>query len=243
MKVSFHFNSDIGQFRANNQDAVQFVKNEYGQYFGIVCDGLGGHNGGETASWMAVNLYVSLFVKTDFSNFGDYEINNWLRQATIFVQESMVNYVKEYPQLTDMGTTVSLILITNNKAYLLNIGDSRIYEFYQQNFQQLTTDHNVLNMLHNNKTNANIEKTLWKALTSALGPNKKLQIDTFLVSNIKGITFMLTTDGLHDYLENYEMIDILQSNNKLSQKAKSLVDLALDNVSTDNLTILIVEIK
>ncbi len=121
----------------------------------------------------------------------------------MFVQESMVNYVKEYPQLTDMGTTVSLILITNNKAYLLNINDSRIYEYYQQNFQQLTTDHNVLNMLHNNKTNANIEKTLWKALTSALGPNKKLQIDIFLVSNIKGITFMLTTDGLHDYLEEY----------------------------------------
>lgn len=242
IQIKSHFISDIGQFRSNNQDAVQFIKNSYGQYCGIVCDGLGGHNGGEKASWMAVEGYINWFQQTDFADFADAEINQWLRQKTLQVQEEMITYVETAPHFLDMGTTVSLILIINQNAYLLNIGDSRIYEFYQGKLQQLTVDHNVLNMINNKVPDANIEKTMWKALTSALGPKKKLQIDTFLIKNIKNSTFLLTSDGVHDYLEEYEIVDVMQTDTKLVQKCKNLVSLALDNVSTDNLTILMIEI-
>lgn len=243
MKINFHFKSDVGLYRTSNQDAVKFVENQYGQFFGIVCDGLGGHNGGETASWMAVDIYVKLFQDTNFSRFSDDDINKWLRKATLCVKNEMIKYVQKYQQLQDMGTTVSIILISNYSAYLLNIGDSRIYKFENQKLNLLTIDHNIRNAILQSKTNINVERTLWKTLTSALGPSKKIKIDTFLISNIQDVTFLLTTDGVHDYLEEYEVIDILRSKTKLLQKSKEFIDLALNNVSTDNLTILIIEVK
>lgn len=247
MIVDFGFKSDIGSFRNNNQDAVNFIHNEFGQYFGIVCDGLGGHSGGKTASEVAVKNYCYYFQKTNFTYFNDYQVDQWFRDTTYKIQDKMAALASENAELSDMGTTVSAILIMNTKAYIINIGDSRVYQYNQGKYQQITKDHNVRNMVQDRVENTeqllnNAGHTFWKALTSALGPNKQLRIDVFVVSNIVDLTFILTSDGVHEFLEDYDVIDILKSSNNLASKARMMVNMAIDNVSTDNLTVLIITI-
>lgn len=68
-----------------------------------------------------------------------------------------------------------------------------------------------------------------------MGPTKNLKIDTYVIEDIKG-QYLLTTDGIHDYIDEIDLIETLKSANKLNDKVKILIDRALENLSTDNLT-------
>lgn len=74
-----------------------------------------------------------------------------------------------------------------------------------------------------------------------MGPTKNLKIDTYVIEDIKG-QYLLTTDGIHDYIDEIDLIETLKSANKLNDKVKILIDRALENLSTDNLTGIVFEI-
>lgn len=163
----------------------------------------------------------------------------------------MINYAKIHPDTSDMGTTVVAALIANQKVYIINIGDSRLYKLHHHKIYQITTDQNMENSVEYRerqelefqgqyKKQYNVH-TFWKVLTSALGPTKTLKIDTYVIEDIAG-TYLLTTDGIHDYVDDTDLVDVLSSSNKLNDKVKILIDRALENLSTDNLTGLIFEI-
>lgn len=248
MKISASYQTDVGNYRSNNQDAVLYLTNNTGQVIGVVCDGLGGHKCGEVASQMAITMLKNFFETTDFIKLKhDRQIHAWLQEKINAIQSEMNNFSLSNEQAIDMGTTMVIILIANNKAYLVNIGDSRIYQYSKQGLKQLTVDHNILNLyLQKNLTkqlNVDLDHTYWKPLTSALGPCKPLKTDIFHLPLIVPSYFLLTSDGVHDYLEEYEIINILEKNGNINHKVKLLINQALSNVSTDNVTALLMEIK
>ncbi len=181
---------------------------------------------------MAVSMLKKIFETTDF---------------TKLKHDKQIHACLSNEQALDMGTTMVIILITNNKAYLVNIGDSRIYQYSEQGLKQLTVDHNILNLyLQKNTTkesSVDLNHTYWKALTSALGPRKPLKTDIFHLPLIIPSYFLLTSDGVHDFLEEYEIVNILEKNGNINNKVKLLIKQALLNVSTDNVTALLMEIK
>ncbi|WP_368486809.1 PP2C family serine/threonine-protein phosphatase [Spiroplasma sp. DGKH1] len=252
MNIRFGYKTDVGSYRSNNQDYFEFATNNYNNYLAVVCDGMGGHLHGEVASQLVVNSLVNHFQNVNFSGWNDEEVNQWLRKTVISIQEEMVNYAKINPDTSDMGTTLVAALIANQKVYVVNVGDSRLYKLHHNKIYQITTDQNMWNSTelkdkqelefqgqYKKQYNTN---TFWKVLTSALGPTKTLKIDTYVIEDIMG-TYILTTDGIHDYVDEYDFIDALTSNNKLNDKVKILIDRALENLSTDNLTGLIFEIS
>ncbi|ATZ17077.1 phosphorylated protein phosphatase [Williamsoniiplasma luminosum] len=244
--------TDVGNYRKNNQDDFAFCSNKQNNFFAIVCDGLGGHVGGEIASHMAVAEFIGLFKQTDFSILTNTEINLWLRESVYQILKIMSNKAQKSPEIKDMGTTLTAILFANEKGFVVNIGDSRTHKFTKNKIYQITKDQNLLNSTskedRKNLKQPNVfgpqlnEITYWKVLTSALGPTKTLKIDTYMVNEPKGLYF-LTSDGVHDHLEDYTTIDILANKSSLKKKGKELIDLAKSNLSTDNLTVVLVEVK
>lgn len=248
MNVVASYKTDVGTFRKENQDSFVFLKNKTGQFLAVVCDGLGGHNCGDVASSMAVSMLENFFYETKWKKVKtDEEIENWLRTRIERIQQAMNEYSINHEEANDMGTTMVITLITNHKAYLVNIGDSRAYLFNDKGLKQLTSDHNILNLyLKNNPeklAEMDVNKTYWKALTSALGPIKNLTIDIFNLSIITPSYFLLTSDGVHDFLEEWEISHILEKNSSLKSKVKMLIKQALNNVSTDNLTAVLLLVK
>jgi len=245
MKISVSYKSEVGNFRKNNQDAVLFIENKAGNILAVVCDGLGGHSCGEVASDMTVKMLKSFFETTNFSKLKtDGQVYAWLGDKINLIQTAMFEYSSKNPAASDMGTTLVLLLIANNKTYFVNIGDSRIYHFAQNDLQQLTVDHNILNSyLQKNHSQPmkefDLNQTYWKVLTSALGPTKPLKTDIFHLPITTPAFFLLTSDGVHDFLDQSEIIDILQKKGSLKMKVKLLIKKAYDNVSTDNVTVLL----
>lgn len=248
MKISASYKTDVGNYRTNNQDAVLYLTNNTGQVMAVVCDGLGGHKCGEIASHITVTMLKEFFQITDFTKLKhDKQINAWLQESIDTIRNEMNNFSLNNEQAVDMGTTLVITLIANNKAYLVNIGDSRIYQYSNQKLKQLTVDHNILNLYLQKKTSnqltIDLDHTYWKALTSALGPSKPLKIDIFHLPLLIPSYFLLTSDGVHDFLEEYEIINILEKKGNINNKVKLLIKQALLNVSTDNVTVLLMEIK
>ncbi|ATZ18598.1 phosphorylated protein phosphatase [Williamsoniiplasma somnilux] len=244
--------SEIGNFRKSNQDFLAAEKNKDGDLFAIVCDGMGGHAHGEIASKLAVQTFISNFKNSKFNNLTNSEINVWLRETTNKTMKVMLSYAEDFPDSLDMGTTLSAILFTNKKGFVINIGDSRTYKFVNEKLFQITKDQNLWNSTADeekekinkaaNYGNRFNEFTYWKVLTSALGPKKTLKIDTYLIKEPIGL-YMLTTDGVHDYIDQESVIEILSSKAKLKSKCTKIVEYAKGDLSTDNLSILLVEVK
>ncbi|AKX33845.1 phosphorylated protein phosphatase [Spiroplasma litorale] len=251
MKFKHTMLSEIGNYRKLNQDYVGFVENN-GNAFGIVCDGMGGHAHGEVASKIAVEKFIKLFKEQDFNGLNQKDINRWLRNSVSEILNEMVEYSNEHFETKDMGTTLTAILFTSIGGFVVNIGDSRTYKLVGEDIHQITQDQNLWNSTPEAERNdmkmsglyseVN-EVTFWKVLTSALGPQKTLRIDTYFIEDISG-TYFLTTDGIHDYMDNELTASTLANKKiKLKDKAFYIIEDAKENVSTDNLTILIIEVE
>ncbi|WP_027063081.1 PP2C family protein-serine/threonine phosphatase [Mesoplasma seiffertii] len=252
MKYKAFKMTDKGNFRKTNQDYSSFVKNKAGDFFAIVCDGMGGHAHGEIASKLAVDKFVEIFNNASFKNQNKEWINRWMRLAVEDILISMKIYAELNPQAKDMGTTLTAILFTGDKGYVINIGDSRTHKFQNNKIYNITKDQNLWNAtteeerreidLHKRYGDRFNEVTYWKVLTSALGPTKSLKIDTYIINEPEGLYF-LTSDGVHDYIDDETAIEILNADIKPKKKCAELIDLAKSNFSTDNLTILMLEVE
>jgi len=246
--------SDKGNFRKNNQDFIAYKENKFGQFFAVVCDGMGGHASGEIASKIACENILNLFENEDFSKFGKNKIDKWFRLAILASKKKMEEYAFMHPDSLDMGTTLTALLITEIGAFVVNVGDSRTYKIVDDQLKQITIDQNLLNEDFSVKEEMKLKKksaslginlneiTYWKILVSALGPTKNLKIDTFYLKNPKG-KYLLTTDGVHDYIDIEESYQILTKKEKSKNQAKALVEIAKMNLSKDNLSLIIVEVE
>ena len=126
--------------------------------------------------------------------------------------------------------TLSAIIFKGRAAHIFHIGDSRVYQIAGNNFEQLTRDHHL-----------QISKTE-SYLNRALGVDPNVEID-YLVAELKvGDVFVLTTDGVHEYIAPREMASIIAATDDLDAAAQKIVARALDNGSDDNLTVQIVRI-
>ncbi|AXK51350.1 PP2C family protein-serine/threonine phosphatase [Spiroplasma alleghenense] len=244
--------TDIGNYRKMNQDNLDFFENSRGEAFGIVCDGMGGHAHGEVASKMAVDKFAKIFESQNFDGLDNNQINRWLRNSVTDILNDMIDYADQDLTTKDMGTTLTAILFANNCAYVINVGDSRTYKVVDNRLFQVSQDQNLWNstpeaerkdIQMSGMYDKATEVTFWKVLTSALGPAKTLRIDTYFIEDPKGI-YILTTDGVHDYMdEDIVVSTLLNPKQKMKEKAHLIIEDAKDNMSTDNLSILIIEVE
>ncbi|HFD13387.1 MAG TPA: bifunctional protein-serine/threonine kinase/phosphatase, partial [Crenotrichaceae bacterium] len=126
-----------------------------------------------------------------------------------------------------MASTLSAVIVKSVTAHLVHIGDSRIYRLRQGKLEQLTKDHSWGNT--NNQY-----------LLRAMGIDLGFQLDYKTLAVETGDVFLLTTDGVHNYISNQSMLKLLESESDLNSVARKIVNHAFDNGSPDNLTCQIV---
>lgn len=240
--MEFVVKTDVGVVRSENQDrAAVFTNDEY--TFAILCDGMGGHQGGSYASSIAIATFEKEFQR----GFDIEKITEWFKSTVAKSRNEMAKFAGKNTSLLDMGTTLTAALIAEDAVYIFNIGDSRTHA-YNGLLHQITRDHNLRNHY--------IDKFGYKpedaakimgaaALTSALGPTKQLNIDAMVVQNDENLKYIiLTSDGIHDYISkpNFEKI-IADNNSDIDEKGEELIAQAIKGKSSDNLTCVIVKLR
>lgn len=230
--------TDKGYARVMNQDCY-LIDEKNNAILAVVCDGIGGHQAGDVASRLTCETLKKYFDR----NF-DGRAEWWLKNALKRVNKVVYEKGRSDPAFKGMGTTMVAAIITDDKLYVLNVGDSRAYVLSDGNqLVQISEDHSLVNDLVK-KEGMDPEKAReigQHVITKAIGIWPTTDGDLFEVTD-SFKSLMLCSDGLHNYVPAFEIVDVL-SNKKLSgyEKCQKLVDSANDAGGFDNTTVVIVE--
>ena len=225
-----------GSERENNEDRYDYIHTVNGDLF-ILCDGMGGVKGGEIAAEKAVEA-IKHFVSNEW-------IENpkvLLKKAMFFANESIINETKKYAGINMMGTTAVVLLLRENNIYFAHAGDSRIYYKTGSKLFRLTNDHSYVQDLINKKIITEEEAKLHtrrNEITQALGIANILEPDIYS-SAIKPADddyILLCSDGLSSFVDNVEILEIINLDEKIKKKNNLLIKKATANDSDDNITV------
>ncbi len=233
---------DKGKTRASNQDACFHNFLEDGTALAIVCDGMGGANAGNIASETAIKV-ISEYVMTSYREGMDsFDAENLLKNAVISANSVVYNMSVDNAELKGMGTTAVAALVNSNFTVICHVGDSRAYLIDGDNITQLTRDHSMVQSLVESgkltpeQARVHPRKNI---ITRALGADEDVlpEISETDISN--GQILLLCSDGLSNYVEADEMLEICK-NNDISRLADVLTDTANANGGGDNITVVAV---
>ena len=241
--IKAYAKSDLGKVREMNQD-YYYISNSLDEVqLYLLADGMGGYNGGEIASKLAVQTAKNYIE----NNFKEIEKD---RDSIIQLLGSSMEYAnmvvyeksKENAELQGMGTTLEICLIYNNKVYIGHVGDSRIYRIRKEFIRKLTQDHSYVQKLVADGTITKEEAAHHpqkNMLMKALGCNAFVEPDVMVKGFLKDDILIMCSDGLTNMVDQ-ETIYKLASKN-IEQAPKDLVELANNNGGYDNITVVVIK--
>ena len=234
--------SDIGKARDMNQDSyyVSQPSETVGLY--IVADGMGGYNGGEIASKLAIisakNYIENNFVKTEHSK---EELQNLVKNAIEYANMVVYEKSKEDKSLEGMGTTIEVVLACENRIYIGHIGDCRVYRIRKNIIRKLTVDDSYVQKLVKDGTITKEEARSHpkkNMLTKALGCTSFVEPIVTVKGFLKDDIIVITSDGLTKMVNDEEILKII--NEDIEKASEKLVEKANEAGGLDNITVVIV---
>lgn len=226
------FRTDVGKVRANNQDAP--IVSEKLRLYGVA-DGMGGHKGGEVASTSARDdLLRELDGKTPSVAA--------LSGAIEEVNRQIYHQQEHDDALTGMGTTLSVLWMSDNFVYIGHVGDSRVYLLRDGEFKQMTLDHSLVEQLVREGVLTEEEAQthpMRNIITRAIGTDESVEVDVVVEERRKGDLWLACSDGLHGLVDDRQMRDALRQYAP-EKAADVLLKAALDAGGRDNVTLVIV---
>ena len=222
--IKAYAKSDKGNVRETNEDYF-YISNSLDQIqLFLLADGMGGYNGGEIASQLAIQTAKNYIE----NNFKDIEKD---RDSIIQLLGSSMEYAnmvvyekaKENPELQGMGTTLEICLIYNNKAYIGHVGDSRIYRVRKQFIRKLTQDHSYVQKLvkEGTITKEQAEHHPQKnMLMKALGCNAFVEPDVMVKGFLKDDILIMCSDGLSNMVDQQTIYEMASKNIDFTFKRK-----------------------
>ncbi len=240
MKIHSFSSTDVGKVRKANEDNFGQSSTINGELF-IVCDGMGGHVGGATASKIAVDSLIDYFNKEKYDN-PILAINSAFQFANEQVYASALSNL----ELKGMGTTGVLLLIVEEDCYIGHVGDSRIYLHSNGILNRITKDHSFVQTLvdggiiSDDEAESHPQKNqILKAL--GIAPNIEATVNRSAIHVKGGDVFMLCTDGLNGMVNDKSMEMMIQYDN-IESSTHILIKAALDSGGLDNVTATLVAI-
>ncbi len=243
--------TDVGRRRVVNEDSF-FLDDELGLY--IVADGMGGHAAGEIASKEAVDT-VHGMVKRGFECVdkllgGDESPENF-RKVMRLVESAaqaatymVFAIAQNEPEQHGMGTTLSVLLLTEKYGFTAQVGDSRVYLVRDGYSTQLTEDHTLVawqlkqGIITEDEAAVSPHKNV---ITRAVGSREYVQVDTHMFEIQTGDSFLICSDGLHGYLKDEEIPSVIDLGPPTA--VRKFIELANERGGRDNITAVIVEIQ
>ncbi len=233
--------TDKGAVRRSNQDAFAAGELKNGMVWAVVCDGMGGASGGEVAGTTAVKTISDSILASYQPSVSESGIRAILTAAVENANLSVFDLADKNPQLKGMGTTVVSVIVDKQKIHIMHAGDSRAYLIRDSKVIQLTRDHSVVqNMIESGKITAEEAKNHpdKHVITRALGVNESVQPEYNCIELIENDIILICTDGLSNFIEPERLVELVTSDS-LSSAPERLINEAIENGSTDNITAVI----
>ena len=220
----------------------------------VVADGMGGHNGGEVASHLAVEAIHGFIQESATASditwpFG-LEVassieTNRLTTAVRLANRKIYSEGSKSPELNGMGTTVVAALVVGDRITLVSVGDSRIYRFRNGTLEQLTRDDTWLASVlgEKNAEGADPEHPLRHVLTNVVGTKDDVRPGAREEQLESGDRFVLCTDGVHGKLDAQSLTLVLHGAASAPDGASNLVNEAITRGTTDNATALVINVS
>lgn len=234
--------SDVGKAREINEDYfyISYLDDEI-QLF-ILADGMGGYNGGEVASKLAVTSAKNYILSNFEKNNSDKDtILDLVKNSSQYANMVVYEKAKENPELSKMGTTLDICLIYQSKAFISHIGDSRIYRIRKDFMRKLTKDHSYVQQLIDEgkiTKEESLKHPKKNMLMKALGCTPFIEPDAMIKGFIKEDVILMCSDGLTNMVSEERIKQIIKENP--TDATKLLVQEANDNGGNDNITAIII---
>lgn|ERR1700722_1556562 len=239
--------TDVGRQRSNNEDSYLYWEPESEQEFArkgrlaVVADGMGGYEGGQEASRIAVET-----VREHYDRAVGQDPQQALVAALIAAHASIQSYAVEHPQLQGMGTTCTALAIVGSHLYFAHVGDSRLYLVRGATISRLTRDHSYVGRLVESgivrpeDAESHPQRHI---LTAALGSGREVDPDfpeaPYTLED--GDSLILCTDGLWSLVSEQEIANVIRSNSP-ADSCRTLVQSALDRGGPDNATVIVLRV-
>lgn len=235
--------TDVGKTRNMNQDYIYISNEEDSIKLYVLADGMGGYNGGEIASRLAVES-VKSYVKNYFPSIQlDREsILEFLKETIEYANKVVYDKSKEDESLEEMGTTLEICLICNNKVFIAHIGDSRVYRIRKNFMRKLTTDHSYVEKLVKDGTITREQAYTHpkkNMLMQALGCELKIEPEIMVKGFLKDDILLICSDGLTNMVSENEIYGIIRTN--IEKANEVLISRANENGGLDNVSVIIIE--
>ena len=235
--------TDVGLRRHENQDTFAV---EHGEklLIAVVCDGMGGAEGGQIASSLAVETFmkeIRALLRADMTA-------GQLRELASFcvakANTAVYQRALQEPAYQGMGTTLVSAVAGERDAVICNIGDSRAYLIHNGEMMRITHDHSVVQTLvENGDITAEEARTHpnRNLITRALGTEEVTQCDAFEVAFQRGDKLLLCTDGLVVTATDEDICRAVCSGKSSEQDLDELIALANAQGAPDNVTVVLVD--
>lgn len=233
--------TDKGLVRSHNEDSNRIVRTPNGDLF-VVCDGMGGHVGGATASRIGVDSVCQYASEHECTIPQQFLVETLKYANSQIYAESRTN-----PELTGMGTTACVALVRDDKVWYAHVGDSRIYYYNakQKALYRLTKDHSVVQALVDSGeiTEAEAEHHPEKnKIRKSLGIKPTVEPEPCQMPLIpaENDIMLICSDGLSGMMEEDDILEVLAEATDVNVAGKVLIDLAKSGGGTDNITVQII---
>ena len=206
-EIEFFQLTDVGCVREINEDAVGYWPHDDGMVF-AVADGLGGHEAGEVASSLALEVLAREMERAP----GSWAVQKRLRRAFQEANLEIYNKSVTVPELRGMGTTLTATAVVGGSLVAAHVGDTRLYLLRSEKFEQLTKDHNWVSeqvqygLLSPAQARTHPRRNV---LTRCLGRELIVGIDVLSLDLRPGDVLLQCSDGVHGLLEDAELAAVL----------------------------------
>lgn len=235
--------TDVGAVRHQNQDSYHIELLAEDMALGIVCDGMGGAKAGNVASQLAVET----FLETAKAQPPEQWRNE--PEALLHFAAEQANGAVHFRANVDadcrgMGTTMVAALVVGDRAYILNIGDSRCYLVQPEGISRITRDHSLVEdlvargQITPEQARQHPQKNL---ITRALGAEAKLRADLFRQPMEHGDALLLCSDGLSNMVSDQELLYEVLHGGPAEDCCRRLLDIALSRGAPDNVTAVLLQ--
>ena len=236
--------SDKGRYRAENQDSFELGAVRDG-VLGVLCDGMGGEAHGLTASDLAAGRFFA-FARAALEALDGEDTADVLCQAVDAANRKVYRFACQSEEYSGMGTTLVAGYWRGDTAVFVNVGDSRAYRIAKDGIVQITKDHSrVQEMIDSGQiTQAQARfHPAQKYITRAVGSERFVRSDAFIVPIREGDSFLLCSDGLTKALEDAELHRVLLAADSPEEACQTLIREAIEHEARDNVTVIVINSK
>ncbi len=241
--MNVYSKTDIGLMRSSNQDYCKTGELPDGCIWAVVCDGMGGANGGSTASRIAAETIAEQLKELYHTEKYRDDMEKLIKTAIAIANQRVYDMSLKVYSLSGMGTTVVAAVVKNEVVHIVHAGDSRAYLYENGSLTQITKDHSMVQELVDigqitpeearNHPNKNI-------ITRALGTRENLKTDYNGVKFDKDSVLLICTDGLSNYLTDENIAEFIKKS-RGDELVGRLVEQAKMMGGSDNITVAVIE--